>query len=344
MDAKQIISAMPKVELHLHLEGAFPLESLYVLINKYGGDPKIKNIEDLKRKFIFTDLNHFIATWYWKNQFYQSPDDIEDLAYSTVVDLASKNIVYAEVFFSPWDFVKPELPFNLVTEAVISGVRRAERESPINIGLIADLVRNLGYQTAMKRLNEITMYRDDVIGIGLGGNEEAYPAEWFTDVFSEAKRRGFHIVAHAGEAVGADSIWSALKNLQAERIGHGVRAMEDPALLNYLKEQQIPLEICVTSNLKLQVFSSLTIHPVRKLFDKGILITINSDDPTMFGSDLNDEFLLLFDEYNFTIPEIQQLTKNAVTASFAEESVKTQLRKRNEEFWKKINHCETEVI
>ncbi len=339
MDAKHIITAMPKVELHLHLEGSFPLESLFNLINKYGGSPDIQNVEDLKQKFEFTDLTHFIETWNWKNQFYQSPNDIEEMAYSTIINLASKNIVYAEVFFSPWDFVKSEMPFNLVIEAVISGVRCAKQESPINISLIADLVRNLGHQTAMKRLNEITMYRDNVIGIGLGGNEEAFPAEWFSDVFIEAKRRGFHTVAHAGEAVGANSIWSALKYLQAERIGHGVRAIEDPVLLNYLKEKQTPLEICITSNLKLKVLSSLAIHPVRKLFDKGILITINSDDPTMFGSDLNDEFLLLFDEYNFTIPEIQQLTKNAITASFADEPLKTQLRLIHEEFWNKTNYC-----
>jgi len=338
MDPVQIIHGMPKVELHLHLEGAFPLESLLRLIKKYGGDQDIQDLDDLKDKFVFTDLNHFVETWYWKSRFYRHPEDIEDMAYSTILDLSHKNIAYAEVFFSPWDFVKPEMPFNAITEAVIAGVRRAEQERPIRIGLIADLVRNQGHQTALNRLNEIAQYRNDVLGVGLGGSEKEFPAEWFSEAFIEAKRRGFHVVAHAGEAAGADSVWSALKNLQVERIGHGVRSIEDPALLDHLKSNQIPLEVCVNSNHKLKVFDKPAAHPVRRLFDDGLLITINSDDPTMFGMDLNDEFLLLMNEYKFTFPEIRQLTLNAIQASFAEESFKAQLRQIHEEFWDHINN------
>ncbi|MDD5766138.1 MAG: adenosine deaminase [Candidatus Marinimicrobia bacterium] len=336
MNPLEIIRSMPKVELHLHLEGAFTLESLYRLINKYGGDPDVKNLEDLKRKFIFTDFHHFIETWYWKSKYYREAADIEDMAYSTILDLSQKNIIYAEVFFSPWDFVKPEMPFKSVTEAVISGVRRAESECPIRIGLIADLIRDQGYQTVDKRLDEITPYRNEVIGVGLGGSEKEFPAEWFTEVFHEAKRRGFHVVAHAGEVAGADSIWSALKNLQAERIGHGVRATEDPALIDYLKSKQIPLEVCVNSNLKLKIFSTPADHPVRRFFDEGLLVTINSDDPTMFGMDLNDEFILLFNEYKFTLPEIRQLTSNAIRASFANDRYKAHLTQAHEKYWKQI--------
>ncbi|MFA4906678.1 MAG: adenosine deaminase [archaeon] len=336
MDALQIIRSMPKVELHLHLEGAFTLESLYRLIRKYGGDPDVQDIDDLRRKFVFTDFRHFIEIWCWKNKFYREPADIEDMAYSTVFSMSQKNIIYSEVFFSPWDFVNPEMPFQAVTEAVIAGVRRAESECPIGIGLIADLVRDRGHQTVNKRLDEITPYRNEVIGVGLGGSEKEFPAEWFTAVFKEAKRRGFHVVAHAGEAGGADSIWSALKNLNAERIGHGVRATEDPALIEYLKSKQIPLEVCVNSNLKTKIFPFPADHPVRRFFDDGLLITINSDDPTMFGMDLNDEFILLFNEYKFTLPEIRQLTVNAIKASFADDLYKAQLTHAHEEFWKQI--------
>jgi len=335
---------MPKVELHLHLEGAFTLESLYELIGKYGGDPDIQDIEDLKHKFVFTSINHFVKIWYWKSRFYREPADLEDMAFSTILNLSRKNIVYAEVFFSPWDFVKPEMSFNAVTEAMISGVRRAERECPIRIGLIADLIRNQGHQTVDKRLDEITPYRNDVIGLGLGGSEKEYPAEWFTNAFQEGKRRGFRIVAHAGEAAGADSIWSTLKNLQAERIGHGVRSLEDLKLIEYLKSNQIPLEVCVNSNLKTKIFPSLNDHPVRRLFDQGLLITINSDDPTMFGMDLNDEFVLLFNEYKFTLPEIRLLTENAIRASFAENSFKAQLIQTVEEFWDHINYSNGGIV
>jgi adenosine deaminase len=143
-------------------------------------------------------------------------------------------------------------------------------------------------------------------------------------------------VAHAGEVAGADSIWSALKNLQAERIGHGVRATEDPALIDYLKSKQIPLEVCVNSNLKLKIFSTPADHPVRRFFDEGLLVTINSDDPTMFGMDLNDEFILLFNEYKFTLPEIRQLTSNAIRASFANDRYKAHLTQVHEKYWKQI--------
>ena len=331
----EIIQAMPKIELHLHLEGAFPLESLLRLIQKYGSN-EVHNLEELRQKFVFTDFAHFIETWYWKSDFYREPSDIEDMAYSTIASLSLQNIIYAEVYFSPFDFIKPQMPFPVVTEAVISGVRRAESEYPIRIGLIADIVRNHGHETALARLDKITQYQNEVLGIGLGGSEKEFPAKLFAEVYTEAQKRGFRLVAHAGEADGPNSIWDALRLLHAERIGHGVRAVEDPNLMEYLRLNQIPLEVCVTSNLKTKIFNSAAEHPVRRLFDYGLLITINSDDPTMFGSNLTDEFNFIANEYNFTLPEIKKLTQNAIQASFAEDSFKQQLTLKNNEYWNSI--------
>lgn len=339
MDIKNsvaIIKAMPKVELHLHLEGAFPLESLLRLIKKYG-NTEVRNLEELKRKFIFTDFGHFIDIWYWKSAFYREPADIEDMAYSTIVSLSEQNIIYAEVYFSPYDFVKSDMPFQTVTEAVISGVRRAESEYPIKIGLIVDIVRNHGPETSIERLNKITPYKKDVIGIGLGGSEKEFPAKWFTAVYTEAQKRGFRLVAHAGEADGPDSVWDALQLLHAERIGHGVRSIEDPALIDHLKAWQIPLEVCVTSNLKTKIFPSGAKHPIRNFFDDGLFVTVNSDDPTMFGANLTDELNLLISDYHFSLPEIKQLMQNAIQASFADENLKQQLTAKQQAYWDSIN-------
>lgn len=332
----KIIRLMPKIELHLHLEGAFPLDSLLRLIKKYGNN-EITDLETLKQKFVFTDFGHFIDTWYWKSAFYREPVDIEDMAYSTIVNMSQQNIIYAEVFFSPWDFVKPQMPVQAITEAVIAGVRRAESDYPIRIGLITDIIRNHGHETAIKRLNEITPYKSEIIGIGLGGSEKEFPAKLFTEAFEEAGKRGFHLEAHAGEADGPDSVWDALRLLHAERIGHGVRAIEGPKLIDYLRFLQIPLEVCVTSNLKTRIFNTAKEHPIRRLFDDGLLITINSDDPTMFGSNLTDELNLLISDYHFSLPEISHLMQNAIQASFASSILKQQLRQKHTDYWDSIS-------
>ena len=262
--AYQIIESMPKVELHLHLEGAFTFDFLFNLIEKYGGDPEIQTPNDLEKMFVFRNFEHFLDLWFWKNQFFREGYDFEECAYTTLKNLAHQNVIYCEVFYSPWDFTSDQLSFNEITEATLNGIRRAENDFPIKCHLIADLVRDYDSNTAVERVNQVGHYIDKgVIGIGLGGSEQAYPASLFTDAFKRGYDLGFHLTAHAGEAAGPDSVWEAIRNLKVERIGHGVRAIEDPKLINYLREYEIPLELCVNSNLKTKVFSSPQSHPIR---------------------------------------------------------------------------------
>jgi len=318
-DTRRIIAGMPKVEIHLHLEGAFTFDFLFELVQKYGGDPEIKCIDDLRAKFVFRDFSHFIKTWFWKNQFFRTADDFEESVYRTVGNLSAQNVIYAEVFFSPFDFAPSGLKVESIIEATISGIKRAEEECPIKIGLIADIVRDHGAETALKRLDVISQFKDKgIIGVGLGGNEKDFPPALFKNVFIEAKRRGFRTTVHAGEAAGPESIWSALNDLEAERIGHGVRAVEDPKLVDHLKEKQIPLEVCITSNLRTNVFPSLSSHPFASFYKQGILVTINSDDPPMFGADITDELLLLNEKLGYKSEDLAKLTKNGVEASFIE--------------------------
>ncbi|MFA7288510.1 MAG: adenosine deaminase [Melioribacteraceae bacterium] len=319
----KIISKMPKFELHLHLEGAFSFEFLFSLITKYGDDSEVKNIEELHDKFIFKDFNQFIEMWYWKNKFFREYIDFEELAFNTLKELAKQNVVYAELFFSPWDFKSEVLEVGLITESIIKGVKRGESEFPIRCNLIADLVRNYGANSSLKRLDEITPFLNKgVVGIGLGGSEKEFPANLFKEVFLEAKKRGFRTTIHAGEAAGADSVWYALLDCHTERIGHGVRAIEDPMLIEYLIKRKIPLEICITSNLKTKVFDSIEKHPFKYLDEMGIIVTVNSDDPPMFGSNITDELILLNKEFGYGINDLVRFMKNSVKSAFLEENDK----------------------
>ena len=183
--------------------------------------------------------------------------------------------------------------------------------------MIADIVRDHGAESSLQRLNQITPYLGEgIVGIGLGGNEKAFPPILFKEVFLEAKSRGFRTTVHAGEAAGPESIWHALSDLKAERIGHGVRAVEDPGLVEYIIDNQIPLEVCITSNLQTKVFASLKDHPFDALFRKGAKVTLNSDDPAMFGTNITDELLLLYQRLDYTVQELLVITKNAIDVSF----------------------------
>ena len=328
-DTKEFIKNMPKIELHLHLEGAFTLQSLMTLIDKYGGDPSINSEEDLRKKFVFKDFPHFIKTWIWKNQFFKSAEDFEFTSYHTLKALHQQNVIYTEAFYSPWDFASNGLDAQEITEAHLAAVNRAEKDFGIQCKLIADISRDVGWQNSVKRFKQIIPYRDKgVIGIGLGGSEQLFPNGLYEDVFKLAKQKEFHVVAHAGEAAGADSVRTAIDVLKVERIGHGVRAIEDHDLVEKLKEERIPLEVCITSNLKTGVFSSLEAHPIKYFFEQGLAVNINTDDPTMFGTTITDEFFLLSDKLNFSKHDIQKLSFNAVEASFLEKDKK-----------KKLKHC-----
>jgi adenosine deaminase len=314
---------IPKVELHLHLEGAIPLEALWALCQKYGSDPAIPDQAALERRFAYKDFPHFIETWVWKNQFLREYEDFAFIAEQVARDLARQNILYAEVFYSPGDFSRYGLHVQELTAAVCIGLARVPE---IEVALIADMVRDSGPERAAITLQEVHEVQGlGVIGIGIGGSEQNYPPEPFAAVYEQARRFGLHTTAHAGEAAGATSIWGAIRSLHAERIGHGTRADEDPALLDFLAEQQIPLEMCPISNLRTGIVSDIAHHPIRRYFERGLLITVSSDDPKMFGNSLAQEYAILEKELGFSPAEICRLIENAVRASWLTEDKKAAL-------------------
>ena len=273
-----------KVELHLHLEGAIPYNALWELICKYGGDSTVPDFELMKRKFEYKDFSHFIETWIWKNQFLHEYQDFTFIAEAVAKNLANQNIRYAEIFFSPGDYKRVGLKTQLLAEAIHTGLSQVKE---IEVALVADLVRDFGPEIGDVILDEVNEVKElGIVGIGIGGSEQEFPPEPFEKVFEKARRFGYKTSAHAGEAAGAESIWGAVRNLRVDRIGHGTRAEEDENLIDYLAEHNIPLEMCPLSNLKTGVIKIFEEHPVRRYFERGLIVTINTDDPMPFVKEI----------------------------------------------------------
>jgi adenosine deaminase len=314
---------VPKVELHVHLEGAIPHEALFALIQKYGGDSSVSDVSALARRFEYKGFPQFIEAWSWKNQFLREYEDFTHIAELTARDMAEQGIRYAEVFFSPSLFVRHGLAVQEVARAVRAGLLRVPE---IEIALVADLVRDYGAESEMVTLEQLKEVKGHgIVGIGIGGSEHEYPPAPFKELYAKARAAGFHVNAHAGEAAGAQSIWDAVRELRVERIGHGTRAWEDPELVEYLIAHRIPVEMCPISNVRTGVVRSLREHPIRRYFRAGMVVTVNTDDPKMFQTRLAGEYRLLEQECGFSRSDIRELILSAIRAAWLPEDRKTSL-------------------
>jgi adenosine deaminase len=331
------ISQIPKVELHLHIEGAIPADTMLALIQRKEPNSSIRTLEDLQRRFTFTDFPHFLDTWRWKDAFITSERDFEEIAYQVLRDLAAQNVHYVEAHYAPAGYLKQGLTIQGITENLIVGRNRSFQDFGIRCEFILDVIREYGPAKGLSYLDAVTPYLNKgVIGIGLGGPEHDFPPAPYAEVYQEAKQRGFRLTAHAGEAAGAESIRSAIESLGVERIGHGLRAYEDPELVALLKERQIPLEMCVVSNLKTGVCKSVVEHPIRDYFEKGLLVTVNSDDPAMFNTSIDQEYRVIREQLLFTMDDLKQISFNGITASFLPEDAKNDLRTQFEQAWQPL--------
>jgi len=314
---------LPKVELHLHLEGAIPLPALWTLIQKYGGDPDVPDLAGLQQRFAYRDFPHFLDVWNWKNRYVRAAEDFTLIAEAVAQDLASQSVRYVEAFYSPSDFATHGLSAQEITLSIRRGL---DRVAGVEVALVADLVRNRGPVHGMRNLEEIGEVRDaGVIGIGIGGAEHDFPPEPFGPVYRRARELGFHTTAHAGEAAGAGSVWGAVRALCAERIGHGTRAEEDPALISYLAERQIPLEMCPLSNVRTGVVPSLAQHPIRRYVEAGLLVTVNTDDPKMFGNCLAQEYAGLESVLGLSRQSVHEILLNGIRGSWLPEPRKQEM-------------------
>ncbi len=320
---------MPKVELHLHLEGAVPPAAMLEAIRRHGDDEVDARV--LADRYVFRDFADFVDTWVWKNRYLDSLATIEYVAEAVAAELVAHRVVYAEAFFSPTDFAEHGLA---PQELALAWRRGLDRVPGSDVALIVDLVRDTGPDRAARTFDQVREVAEEarIVGVGIGGIEDRFPPALFQPVYRRARSAGFHLTAHAGETAGPPSVWSALRDLGVERIGHGVRAVEDPDLVRFLADTRVPLEVCPTSNLRTGVVSHLDRHPVWELIAAGCAVTVNTDDPAMFGCTLDGEYELL--ACRLDDGAIREVAGAAIEASWAAEPRRVELRRLLETWWK----------
>ncbi|HTW83154.1 MAG TPA: adenosine deaminase [Candidatus Sulfotelmatobacter sp.] len=318
--------ALPKVQLHCHLEGTVRAETFRALAAKYGVD--LGERADPARTYAFTTFREFLLLFARVAQVLRAPDDFARIARDYVVDAAAQGVRYAEVFISPsvWTYFHHELDVRATVEAMRAALDEHGAPLGIEVALIADLTRNFGVERAEEWAARAIGLRDlGVIGVGLGGDEANWPPELYERAYAIAREGGLHGVVHAGEAAGPESVRNAVEVLRAERIGHGVRAIEDPAVVALLAERRVPLEVCPTSNRLTGAAPADTAHPLGALDAAGCVITIDADDPALFGTTLLDEYGFVADR--FGEEALLRFVRNAIDASFAPAPTKARLHR-----------------
>jgi adenosine deaminase len=320
---KRYLLDVPKAELHVHLEGAIQPETLLKLASRNSVELPVRSVEEMQQWFTYRDFNHFIEIYFAISSCLKMIDDYELIAYEFGANMARQHVRYAEITFSPGTHAFAlGVPFETYFAGLTRGRLRAHAEFGVEMRWVFDIVRNIEDEARNSRLADYTTsvaidgIHDGVVALGLGGAEVGYPPERFARWFDRARDAGLHSAPHAGETAGPASVWGALRALGAERVGHGVRSIEDPTLVSHLADQRIPLEVCPTSNIRLGVYASYADHPLPLLYNAGVPVTINSDDPPLFNTALNDEAQLLADPFHFDLDTINEIILNGVRYSF----------------------------
>jgi aminodeoxyfutalosine deaminase len=324
-----LIRRLPKAELHLHLEGTVMPETLVELSRRHDTAPLA--LDDARAIYQYEDFTGFLMAFKAVTERLRTPEDYELIAYHMLERLAAQGIVHAEVYVAVgavyyWGRTEFEPLFDGMERARI----RAERELGITAYWIFDAVRHFGLEAAtrvFRKAAEMRAEHPSIVGIGIGGDERQTGAEVFGELYAKARDAGLRLTAHAGETTGPESIWAAI-NIGAERIGHGLTAIHDAELMCVLAERQIPIEICISSNFRTGCSLQVAEHPVRRYFDAGLMITLNSDDPAMFASDLEDEYALAATEFGFNAEHLRELAANSIEASFLPAERKVELLRR----------------
>jgi len=321
MSVETYLRAAPKVELHVHLEGAIRPATVLALAKRNGVTLPADDLDGLRRWFVYRDFDHFVEIYVAITKCLRTAEDYELIAYEFGAEMARQQVRYAEVTFSPSTHHALGIPHEVYFGGLTHGRERARAEFGVEIAWVFDIVRSVRATRNQEFADYVTGVAiegqaDGVVALGLGGAEVGYPPQSFAPYFERALATGLHSAPHAGETVGPESVWGAIHALQAERIGHGVQSIADPALVAYLVEHGIPLEVCVTSNLRLGVYPDVAAHPLARLREAGVVVTINSDDPPLFNTTLNDEVLLLHTAFGLDVAAIDEILLAGVRHSF----------------------------
>ena len=320
--SREFLAGLPKAELHLHLDGALSPALMFKLAQRNQVTLPYKTVAEIEAAYAFTSLQSFLDLYYQGASVLQVEQDFYDLTWGYFEKCHADNIVHTELSFDPQTHTERGIAF----ATVIGGILRAMADAKIKWGisskLVMDFLRHLSAENALKTLEQSLPWQDQIIAVGLDSSELGHPPSKFTEVFSRARSEGYRVVAHAGEEGPPSYIWEAINILKVERIDHGVRADEDPALIEYLRETQIPLTVCPLSNVRLCVYNTMAEHNVFALLDAGLRVMINSDDPTYFGGYLNDNYFALAQAFPFTRAQALLLAHHSFTSSFISDSEK----------------------
>jgi adenosine deaminase len=321
----RFLREMPKAELHIHIEGSLEPEMMFEIAGRNGITLRYSSVEEVRKAYDFTDLQSFLDLYYEGMKVLLYEKDFYELTLAYLRRAASQGVRHAEIFFDPQAHTDRGVAFETAITGIYRALLEGERRLGISSHLILCFLRHLSADRAMQTLHEALPYKGWIVGVGLDSSEVGHPPEDFKAVFEEAARQGFLRVAHAGEEGPPDYIRQALDDLGVVRIDHGVRCMEDPALVRRLKEEQVPLTVCPLSNVRLRGFPSMEEHPLKRMLEAGLCVTVNSDDPAYFGGYVADNFLAVRDALAFTRADSRKVAENSFKASFLDEEDRRRL-------------------
>lgn len=316
MSAAEFLRGLPKAELHVHIEGTLEPEMLFAMAQRNGIETSHGSVEELRAAYEFTNLQEFLDIYYVGAGALQTEQDFREMTLAYLRRAAADGVRRAEIFFDPQTHTDRGIAFDVFMPGMSSAIETARDESGISADLIMCFLRHLSAEAAMETLEQSLRFRDEFIGVGLDSSEVGFPPGIFTDVFARAGAEEMHLVAHAGEEGPPEYIWGALDILNVERIDHGVRALEDDALVARLVADQVPLTVCPFSNVKLGGFSELGEHTLPRMLDLGLKATINSDDPAYFGGYVGDNYVGVHEALDLSLEQMVKIARNSLEATF----------------------------
>lgn len=324
-ELEQFIKTLPKAELHLHIEGSFEPELMFEIGERNKVDLPFKSVEEVRAAYDFHNLQSFLDIYYAGASVLLKEQDFFDLTWAYLERCKEDNVVHTEIFFDPQTHTDRGVPFDVVFKGIKRALDKAKGDYGISSQIIMCFLRHLSEEEAFKTLEMALPYKKDIIGVGLDSSEVGHPPSKFEKVFAKAREEGFLTVAHAGEEGPTEYIWEALDLLKIKRIDHGVRSIEDEKLMTKIIEEQIPLTVCPLSNLKLCVVKDLQDHNFKTMLDRGVCVTINSDDPAYFGGYMNTNYIETAKALGLSKDDLAKVARNSFEASFLSREEKDRL-------------------
>ena len=327
------IEGIPKAELHLHIEGTFEPELMFKIAQRNNIPINYNSIDELKKAYNFNNLQEFLDMYYAGAEVLIHIQDFYDLTWAYLTKVHEQNLIHTEIFFDPQTHTDRGVSFNTVIQGIHSALEDGKEKLGISSKLIMCFLRHLDEAAAFETLNQALPYKNWIAGVGLDSSEMGHPPSKFERVFSKAREEGFITVAHAGEDGPAEYVWEAINLLKVSRIDHGNQSLDDDQLIKHIAEKQIPLTVCPLSNLELKVVNDLKDHPLMKLMEAGLMVTINSDDPAYFGGYVNENYTCIASALNLSKKQITELAKNSIKSSFLPDGDKEKIIMKIEEYY-----------